>query len=151
MPTQTKKENVLLIAKEEANRKNKARKISEHNLDDMEFSNEALERSKNRRARPKKPIKEDGSHVDMNHLMHLVSAGTENLSVEEISKLEEQKKKLHYLLGKGKEKGYVTNSEINDNLPDHITDPEIIDQIIMMIETLGIKVFEYEPSREHKT
>jgi RNA polymerase primary sigma factor len=148
MATQTKKENVLLIAKEEAIQKNKARKIAQHHLDGPEISNEALERSKNRRAKPKKPAKEDGNPVDMNHLMHLVSAGIENLSNEELAKLEEQKKKLHYLLGKGKEKGYVTNSEINDNLPDHITDPEIIDQIIMMIETIGIKVFEYEPSRE---
>ncbi|MFN8769404.1 MAG: RNA polymerase sigma factor RpoD [Neisseriaceae bacterium] len=80
--------------------------------------------------------------------MHLVSTGAENLSLEELNKLEEQKKKLHYLLGKGKDRGYITNAEISDNLPDHITDPEILEQIVMMIETLGIKVFEYEPSRE---
>jgi len=146
--SKTKKENVLLIAKEEAIQKIKARKLADHNLDGPEISNEALERSKHRRAKPKKAAKEEHGNVDMNHLMHLVSSGIENLSGEELTKLEEQKKKLHYLLGKGKEKGYVTNAEINDNLPDHITDPEIIDQIIMMIETLGIKVFEYEPSRE---
>ncbi|AUR53144.1 RNA polymerase sigma factor RpoD [Aquella oligotrophica] len=80
--------------------------------------------------------------------MRLVSVGIENLSPEEQKKLEEQKSKLHYLLGKGKERGYVTNAEINDHLPDHVTDPEVIEQIIMMIETIGIKVFEYEPSQE---
>ncbi|TXI98918.1 MAG: RNA polymerase sigma factor RpoD [Neisseriales bacterium] len=80
--------------------------------------------------------------------MRLVDFGIENLSAEELRKLEEQKTKLHYLLGKGKERGYVTNSEINDHLPDHIIDPEIIEQIVMMIETIGIKVFEYEPSQE---
>lgn len=33
-------------------------------------------------------------------------------------------------------------------MPDHIIDPEIIEQIVMMIETIGIKVYEYEPSQE---
>ncbi|MEN9945716.1 MAG: polymerase, sigma-70 subunit, RpoD, partial [Pseudomonadota bacterium] len=78
----------------------------------------------------------------------LVSFGSENLSIEELRKLEEQKNKLHLLLTKGKERGYVTNAEINDHLPDHIIDPEVIEQIVMMIETIGIKVFEYEPSQE---
>jgi RNA polymerase primary sigma factor len=106
-----------------------------------------LERGKHRRARGKKIIKEEAV-TEVTRLMKLVSSGTENLTADELSKLEEQKRKLRYLLGKGKERGYVTNAEINDNLPDHITDPEVIDQIIMMIETIGIKVFEYEPSRE---
>jgi len=106
-----------------------------------------LERGKQRRSKGKRVIKEEVV-TDVNRLMRLVSSGSENLTADELSKLEEQKRKLRYLLGKGKERGYVTNAEINDNLPDHITDPEIIDQIIMMIETIGIKVFEYEPSRE---
>ena len=107
---------------------------------------EELERGKARKNRSKKVVKEDAGEV--NRLMRLVTSGVENLSEEELHKLEEQKYKLHYLLGKGKERGYVTNTEINDNLPEHITDPEIIDQIITMIETIGIKVFEYEPSQE---
>ena len=111
------------------------------------LSGDELERGKSRKSRgPRKPGKEDGT--DVNKLMRLVSVGLENLTPEEQKKLEEQKNKLHYLLGKGKERGYVTNAEINDHLPDHVTDPEVIDQIIMMIETIGIKVFEYEPSQE---
>ncbi len=106
-----------------------------------------LERGKQRRAKGKKVVKEEAA-TEVNRLMKLVSSGAENLTADELSKLEDQKRKLRYLLGKGKERGYVTNAEINDNLPDHITDPEIIDQIVMMIETIGIKVFEYEPSRE---
>ncbi len=111
------------------------------------ISGDELERGKSRKSRgPRKFGKEDGH--DVNKLMRLVTFGTENLAPEELKKLEEQKAKLHVLLGKGKERGYVTNAEINDHLPDHITDPEIIDQIVMMIETIGIKVFEYEPSQE---
>jgi len=119
-------------------------------LDDFDregLSGDELERGKSRKSRgPRKPGKEDVQ--DVSKLMRLVSVGIENLSPEELKKLEEQKSKLHYLLGKGKERGYVTNAEINDHLPDHVTDPEVIEQIIMMIETIGIKVFEYEPSQE---
>ena len=116
-------------------------------FEDDEISGDALERGKTRKGRSmRKFTKEDGN--DVNKLMRLVDFGAENLSAEELRKLEEQKTKLHYLLGKGKERGYVTNAEINDNLPDHVTDPEIIEQIVMMIETIGIKVFEYEPSQE---
>ena len=98
-------------------------------VDDVRgLTGEELERGKNRRSKARKINRDEVP--DVNNLMHLVSAGMENLSADELNKLEEQKKKLRYLLGKGKERGYVTNSEINDNLPDHITDPEIIDQII---------------------
>ncbi|MBY0379822.1 MAG: RNA polymerase sigma factor RpoD, partial [Burkholderiales bacterium] len=144
MPKTIKKENILLEVKQAKTRLDKLT-FSE----DSDLRGDELERGKNRRTKSKKLIRPgDESAPDVNHLMNLVSSGLGNLSSEELTKLEEQKKKLHYLLGKGKERGYVTNAEINDNLPDHITDPEIIDQIIMMIETLGIKVFEYEPSRE---
>lgn len=112
-----------------------------------EIVGEELERGKQRRNKSKRNSKDEPVH-DMSRLMNLVSSGAENLSNDELNKLEDQKNKLRYLLSKGKERGYVTNSEINDNLPDHITDPEVIDQIIVMIETIGIKVFEYEPSRE---
>jgi RNA polymerase primary sigma factor len=117
-------------------------------LDD-DFDNdtsEQLEKSKSRKNKHKKH--KDDSHHDMSHLINLVSAGLENLTEDEINKFDEQKKKLRYLLSTGKDKGYVTNAEINDNLPDHITDPDTIEQIILMIETLGIKVYEYEPSSE---
>ncbi len=111
------------------------------------ISGDALERGKTRKSRGlRKPAKDEVT--DVKSLMRLVEFGAENLSAEELRKLEEQKNKLHYLLGKGKERGYVTNVEINDHLPDHVIDPELIEQIVMMIETIGIKVFEYEPSPE---
>lgn len=124
------------------------RKITDFdNLGSAVISSDSLERGKSRKSRgPRKLGKEDVSEVK--NLMRLVEVGIENLSAEELRKLEEQKTKLHYLLGKGKERGYVTHVEINDNLPDHIIDPEIIEQIVMMIETIGIKVYEYEPSQE---
>ncbi len=130
----------------EKNKQDNKKNIIEDVMGQNDLTGEELERGKHRRVKSKKVVKEDFTEV--NRLMKLVSSGTENLTGDELSKLEEQKRKLRFLLGKGKERGYVTNVEINDNLPDHITDPEIIDQIIIMIETIGIKVFEYEPSRE---
>ncbi|MFO0320029.1 MAG: RNA polymerase sigma factor region1.1 domain-containing protein, partial [Neisseriaceae bacterium] len=147
MSKKSNKENKLLEAKEVEAKKSKRISKLPFNNEESKITGDELERGKHRRARSKKIIRED-SAPDVNHLMHLVSTGAENLSLEELNKLEEQKKKLHYLLGKGKDRGYITNAEISDNLPDHITDPEILEQIVMMIETLGIKVFEYEPSRE---
>lgn len=114
---------------------------------DEAISGDALERGKSRKSRGQRKVtKEEGNEVK--NLMRLVDLGAENLSVEELRKLEEQKTRLHSLLSKGKERGYVTNAEINDHLPDHVIDPEVIEQIVLMIETIGIKVFEYEPSQE---
>lgn len=128
----------------------RGKKAGFDDLDNNLISRDALERGKSRKARgsSRKFAKEDGPAHDVKNLMRLVEFGAENLGTEELRKLEDQKAKLHYLLGKGKERGYVTNAEINDHLPDHVIDPEIIEQIVMMIETIGIKVFEYEPSRE---
>jgi len=108
---------------------------------------EQRKRARNSKSLKKVIIKEDSQ--EFNKLIKLVSINnTEILNKEELQKIEEQKRKLHFLLTRGKERGFVTNSEINDNLPDSISDPEIIEQIIIMIETIGIKVFEYEPTQE---
>lgn len=112
------------------------------------ISGDALERGKSRKSRVQRKLGKEDAGSEVKNLMRLVDLGCENLTVEELRKLEEQKSRLHSLLSKGKERGYVTNIEINDHLPDHIIDPEVIEQIVLMIETIGIKVFEYEPSQE---
>jgi D-tyrosyl-tRNA(Tyr) deacylase len=43
---------------------------------------------------------------------------------------------------KGKEQGYLTYAEVNDHLPDDIVDPEQIEDIIGMINDMGIEVHE---------
>ncbi len=128
-------------------RKKKQDKNKILNEMDDDFTGDALERSKNRRGKSKKVIKEDHGQ-NVNKLIKLVYSDSPNLSQDDALKLEDQKKKLRFLLSKGKEFGYVTVIEINDNLPDHIVDSEVIDQIIIMIETIGIKVYEYEPTQE---
>ena len=123
------------------------------NESDSQLNRDSLERGKVRKSRAQKKYSlankdESAAPTDVKNLMRLVEFGAENLSNDELKKLEDQKIKLHSLLAKGKERGFVTNAEISDHLPDHISDPEVIEQIILMIETIGIKVFEYAPSQE---
>ena len=57
----------------------------------------------------------------------------------------EQQSQLKLLIAKGKEKGFLTYSEVNDHLPDAIVDPEQIEDIINMINDMGITVHEVAP------
>ena len=62
--------------------------------------------------------------------------------------LEEQRARLRQLIIMGKERGYITYSEINDALPDDMSDAEQIDNIVSMISGLGIQVTEQAPDAE---
>ena len=52
------------------------------------------------------------------------------------------------LISKGLEQGYLTYAEVNDHLPDDIVDPEQIEDIIGMINGMGIDVHEVAPDAE---
>lgn len=58
---------------------------------------------------------------------------------------EEQKNQVQILIAKGKDQGYLTYSEVNDHLPTDILDPEQIDEIVNMINDMGITVYEKAP------
>ena len=59
-----------------------------------------------------------------------------------------QAQQLKDLIAKGKEKGFLTYSEVNDHLPNGIVDPEQIEDIVNMINDMGISVFEKAPDSE---
>src|SRR3990167_9032565 len=61
---------------------------------------------------------------------------------------EQQKSRLKELIARGKEQGYLTYAEVNDHLPADITDPEQIEDIISMINDMGIRVSEEAPEAE---
>ena len=61
---------------------------------------------------------------------------------------EEQRARLRQLIILGKERGYITYAEINDALPDDMSDAEQIDNIVNMISGLGIQVTEEAPDAE---
>ncbi len=52
------------------------------------------------------------------------------------------------LISKGLEQGYLTYAEVNDHLPDDLVDPEQIEDIIGMINSMGIQVHETTPDAE---
>ena len=58
---------------------------------------------------------------------------------------DDEKSQLKLLIAKGKDQGYLTYHEVNDHLPDGIVDPEQIDDIINMINDMGITVHETPP------
>ncbi|CAH0136066.1 RNA polymerase sigma factor RpoD [Massilia sp. Bi118] len=62
--------------------------------------------------------------------------------------LEVRRNKLKALIKSGKERGFLTYSEINDHLPDNIVDPEAIEGIIGTFNDMGIAVYEHAPDAE---
>jgi len=52
------------------------------------------------------------------------------------------------LIARGKEQGYLTYAEVNDHLPNDIVDPEQIEDIVNMINDMGISVHEKAPDAE---
>ncbi len=61
---------------------------------------------------------------------------------------EQQRSRLKELIARGKEQGYLTYAEVNDHLPADIADPEQIEEIISMINDMGIRVAETAPDME---
>ncbi|MDO4696774.1 MAG: RNA polymerase sigma factor RpoD [Neisseria sp.] len=61
---------------------------------------------------------------------------------------EEQRARLRQLIIQGKERGYITYAEINDALPDDMSDADQIDNIVNMIQGLGIQVTEEAPDAD---
>ena len=65
-----------------------------------------------------------------------------------MSQEEQQQSGLKELIAKGKEQGYLTYAEVNDHLPDTIVDPEQIEDIVAMINDMGITVYEHAPDAD---
>jgi RNA polymerase primary sigma factor len=59
-----------------------------------------------------------------------------------------QQSRLKSLIEKGKEQGFLTYAEVNDHLPEEIVDPQQIEDIIGMINEMGILVHEVAPDTD---
>ncbi len=61
---------------------------------------------------------------------------------------QQQSSSIKQLIAKGKEQGFLTYTEVNDHLPSGIVDPEHIEDIVSMINDMGIKVHEQAPDAD---
>ncbi|HBA00221.1 MAG TPA: RNA polymerase sigma factor RpoD, partial [Halomonas sp.] len=60
----------------------------------------------------------------------------------------QQQSRLKELIARGKEQGYLTYAEVNDHLPEDIADPDQVEDIIGMINDMGISVVEEAPDED---
>lgn len=65
-----------------------------------------------------------------------------------MSDTSQQQSRLKELIARGKEQGYLTYAEVNDHLPEDIADPDQVEDIIRMINDMGISVSEEAPDAE---
>ncbi|WP_163832381.1 RNA polymerase sigma factor RpoD [Spartinivicinus ruber] len=65
-----------------------------------------------------------------------------------MSENSQQQSRLKELIARGKEQGYLTYAEVNDHLPEDISDPDQVEDIIRMINDMGITVYETAPDAD---
>src|SRR5260370_9187638 len=57
---------------------------------------------------------------------------------------------LKALIESGKEKGYLTYSQVNDYLPDDAVNPEKLDQLLLVLEEQGIELIDESEAEERE-
>jgi RNA polymerase primary sigma factor len=61
---------------------------------------------------------------------------------------QEKQSRIKELIARGKEQGYLTYADVNDHLPEDISDPDQVEDIIQMINDMGIRVYETAPDAD---
>ncbi len=64
---------------------------------------------------------------------------------------QQEQNSIRDLIAKGKEQGFLTYAEVNDHLPDSIIDSDQIEDIVRMINDMGITVHETAPETDDQT
>jgi RNA polymerase primary sigma factor len=59
-----------------------------------------------------------------------------------------EQSRIKELIAKGREQGFLTYAEVNDHLPEDISDPDQVEDIIQMINDMGINVYETAPDAD---
>ena len=62
--------------------------------------------------------------------------------------MEFKRSQMKSLIKLGKDKGYLTHSEISDNLPDDMVEGDALDTVISAFADMGIRVYEQQPDAE---
>ncbi|MBL4608171.1 MAG: RNA polymerase sigma factor RpoD [Pseudomonadales bacterium] len=64
------------------------------------------------------------------------------------SSLQKRRSQLKELIAKGKEQGFLTYADVNDHLPETVSEPDQIEDIVGMLNDMGIQVFETAPAAD---
>ncbi len=91
------------------------------------------------------PSNDEEELVDVEDLQSVL---TQNEEEEIGSSSKEAQGPLHLLLAKGKKEGFITYAELNEQLPKGIVEADRLEEIVEMINDLGISVEEYAPNPE---
>ncbi len=75
----------------------------------------------------------------------LIESSDEDIDPNLVVDENDEESQLKILIAKGKEQGFLTYHEVNESLPDGIVDPEQIEEIVNMINDMGIEVHESPP------
>jgi RNA polymerase primary sigma factor len=89
-----------------------------------------------------KPLRMKVSRAKERALMREFGLEETTLTEEEANK---RRQELKTLIKMGKTRGFLTNQEINDHLPEKLINEEILEAIISMLNDMGIAVYEQAP------
>ncbi|MEE1654149.1 RNA polymerase sigma factor RpoD [Brachymonas sp. G13] len=92
-----------------------------------------------------KPLRMKLSKAKERALMKEFGLDEVALSEEEVST---RRQRLKELIKLGKTRGYLTNAEISDHLPDKLVDAETLEVVISMMIDMGISVYEQTPDAD---
>ncbi len=92
-----------------------------------------------------KPLRMKLSKAKERALMKEFGLDEAVLSEEEVST---RRQRLKELIKLGKTRGYLTNAEISDHLPDKLVDAETMEVVVSMLSDMGITVYEQTPDAE---
>ena len=59
-----------------------------------------------------------------------------------------QQSRIKDLINRGREQGYLTYDEVKDHLPEDISDADQVEDIIQMLNDMGIRVYEVAPDAD---
>ncbi|WP_225934768.1 MULTISPECIES: RNA polymerase sigma factor RpoD [unclassified Cupriavidus] len=61
---------------------------------------------------------------------------------------EERQRQMRALIALGRERGYLTHADINDHLPDNVTQTAAMETIVSTFNDMGVSVYEQAPDAE---
>ncbi len=96
----------------------------------------------------------DNATIEVDELVDvddLQSVLTQNEDDEIGSSAEKEQGPLQLLLEKGKKEGFITYAELNENLPEGTIETDRLEEIVELINDLGISVQEHAPNAQQNT